>query len=519
MSDRSQKERLVLRLKPSPMPSSKSDSAMVSINGSARSSPSRETGKRSNPSDNPNHVHSKKLRGKCGLELPLNHLFTKSFGQIGCDSFVSRVLFEIEGFSKLTSMPIGLSETIVHDYPYDLTWSFSTQVKKINQIETLSLTAKCEPPLELRNSTWYNIIFASVRIPLTQSSSQGSSERSKDLIRTVDEVISNENPVLEFANIEGIKILKDASRGYITAEDSLTIEVIFEKHKFFKLIPYDSVPESHWLPQPELSENSGWPMPKLIYCLFNCPSKSDLKIKTADGVVPAHKMVISNVSDVLHKELYGEKAKDVIEYIHASSKIVLSILSYVYRRELIFGEEILLDLYEISCKVLCADIMTFCLYKMTPKIASQVLSSTPSVDAAFKTQLIERCQKVLVSDLSALHEQGLIKTVPRSVLSTILKSEELSLSEFELYRECDKWAEAECIRSNKQANGENKRAVLGDLRYLIRFPAMSNDELKSACEGDLLTEQEKVQILLSALNGPGSAVSNFNSAKRKLVKK
>ena len=51
------------------------------------------------------------------------------------------------------------------------------------------------------------------------------------------------------------------------------------------------------------------------------------------------------------------------------------------------------------------------------------------------------------------------------------------ISEIELFNACNRWAEAECLRQTLEPSGPNKRSVLGDCLFLLRFPIMSHADL------------------------------------------
>ena len=70
------------------------------------------------------------------------------------------------------------------------------------------------------------------------------------------------------------------------------------------------------------------------------------------------------------------------------------------------------------------------------------------------------------------------------------------ISEIELFRACDKWAEAECGRQELESTGENKRCVLGDCLSLICFHSMLLDDIVNVVSpSGVLTSEEKYALV------------------------
>lgn len=71
-------------------------------------------------------------------------------------------------------------------------------------------------------------------------------------------------------------------------------------------------------------------------------------------------------------------------------------------------------------------------------------------------------------------------TVERSVLESVVKREELNVTEVELYKAVDRWATEEVQRRGLTPDGETKRRILGeDILKAIRFPLISQKDFLS----------------------------------------
>eukprot|EP00823_Brevimastigomonas_motovehiculus_P005905 TRINITY_DN459_c0_g1_i1.p1 TRINITY_DN459_c0_g1~~TRINITY_DN459_c0_g1_i1.p1 ORF type:complete len:502 (+),score=130.37 TRINITY_DN459_c0_g1_i1:47-1552(+) len=94
--------------------------------------------------------------------------------------------------------------------------------------------------------------------------------------------------------------------------------------------------------------------------------------------------------------------------------------------------------------------------------------------------------------------KGFLSLSKDSIL-TILKSNNLSIGEVDLFDAVDRWAEAECKRQSLKPTGENKREVLGDAMNYIRFPDMSMAEVCSKVQSAGLLAADELLALFTYL--------------------
>jgi len=60
-----------------------------------------------------------------------------------------------------------------------------------------------------------------------------------------------------------------------------------------------------------------------------------------------------------------------------------------------------------------------------------------------------------------------------------------------------RWADAECIRQELDVTKENKRKVLGDAVYLIRFPLMPVEEFaQGPAQSGMISDREVIELFL-----------------------
>ena len=91
------------------------------------------------------------------------------------------------------------------------------------------------------------------------------------------------------------------------------------------------------------------------------------------------------------------------------------------------------------------------------------------------------------------------------------------IADIELFKSCNTWAEAECLRQEKEPSGENKRKVLGEALFCIRFPDMLQADIVSiVTPTGILTIEQRVH-LFENVNGGGETPKTFPSKEEHIL--
>lgn len=108
----------------------------------------------------------------------------------------------------------------------------------------------------------------------------------------------------------------------------------------------------------------------------------------------------------------------------------------------------------------------------------------------------ENCFSLIKRDTLRYLENDLFTKICKNVLKKIMELNEIDCREYQLFEHVMRWAEVDLKNKKLCVTGANKRAALGDLIYLIHFPAMSSDEFgRCTTEIGLLTSKEIEEIL------------------------
>ena len=112
-----------------------------------------------------------------------------------------------------------------------------------------------------------------------------------------------------------------------------------------------------------------------------------------------------------------------------------------------------------------------------------------------ESNLYDKCVRFInANGNEVLVKPGFGDLCPECV-EKIIRPNELVADEDKVFQGCMIWAGAECRRHKKQPSDENKRDMLGDLLYLIRFPTMDIAYFTHKVSmGNVLTHDETLSI-------------------------
>ena len=100
----------------------------------------------------------------------------------------------------------------------------------------------------------------------------------------------------------------------------------------------------------------------------------------------------------------------------------------------------------------------------------------------------------------------------------IIQPSDLNADEDKVYEGCIIWANAECRKDKKQPTDENRRAMLGDLLFLIRFPTMDITYFTHKVSlGNILTHDETLSIFQYFHGEVQQLPNRFNKKPRNRV--
>merc|ERR1719436_991978 len=118
--------------------------------------------------------------------------------------------------------------------------------------------------------------------------------------------------------------------------------------------------------------------------------------------------------------------------------------------------------------------------------------------------LEEKALQVITHQTADIVQESSWEEVDKSALVTVLSSDCLSAPESLLFEAMDRWASRECDRRAVKKTGDNKRGVLQEAVFLIRYLSLSAAEFAAGpAQSGILLQQESFSILMN-ISCPGS---------------
>ena len=128
------------------------------------------------------------------------------------------------------------------------------------------------------------------------------------------------------------------------------------------------------------------------------------------------------------------------------------------------------------------------------------------------------CFKYVFDNQKTVFECDTFYNLPYEFVLKVVSSEHLVLEENLIYNALFLWAEKACLDQSLEGTGENKRKVLRDIIYEIRFPLLSQDFFSEhISEKGILEEADEIKILKHYLHPkkPVAADFKFKTEPRK----
>ncbi|XP_055356232.1 BTB/POZ domain-containing protein 3-like [Paramacrobiotus metropolitanus] len=201
-------------------------------------------------------------------------------------------------------------------------------------------------------------------------------------------------------------------------------------------------------------------------------------------IFPAHKFALSISSDVFHTMFYGNwpsTGLDVIEIPEISPEGFANMLSYIYTDvvENLTPENVVQTLYcadKYDLSWLAERCTDFVLEQVKPDNCLMYLENalrwTPDYD-----RVVEKYLDFVDEHSVAVLQSENFSDIGKKTLEMIIRRDTLSAEEHIVCTAVDKWATAQCLRSQLEPSSVNRREVLGAALTFVRFPVMSDSQL------------------------------------------
>ncbi|KAK3588856.1 hypothetical protein CHS0354_035998 [Potamilus streckersoni] len=233
--------------------------------------------------------------------------------------------------------------------------------------------------------------------------------------------------------------------------------------------------------------------------------------------IKAHKYVLISRSSVFYDMLCGP--------VHNSNEIrITDIESEIFKQVLLFiyCEDITIDLNNVhgilnmAKKYSLQSLIDMCLRRlrvsMVPYNVCTILQNACICD---DVQLKEKCLKFIFRQPKEVFQFSDLSELSEKCMTEIIKSDDLALSEQEIYEGLLKYAVGKCHKTGIEPTIENKKCMLGGLLQHVRFPLMNKDYITEVVfESGFLSQEDEIKLLKHFVK-PQQSVDGFSMKKRK----
>ena len=273
-------------------------------------------------------------------------------------------------------------------------------------------------------------------------------------------------------------------------------------------------------------EDQGWQttrktLTERVEFLLNNSLMSDVSfvVRNASGEeesLAAHKFVLAVSSPVFYAMFYGELAesKNKIVLPDCDSESFLEFLRFLYSDKVNLTGGSVMQVSYLAKKYIVPELETECTNFLKENLSPEnVFDILPLAKKFEEEELVVRCWEVVDRSTQVALESETFPRITRELLEEVVKRDDLTIPEIDLFQAVDRWATAECTRKDLESVKDGKRIVIGEeVLSNIRFPLMSQGQFaeKVPCSG-LLSKDEMLELFMCF---SGMSVSSLKFIKR-----
>ena len=248
--------------------------------------------------------------------------------------------------------------------------------------------------------------------------------------------------------------------------------------------------------------------------MFNNSDMSDISFTCggSDKIFYAHKFVLGTSSAVFKAMFYGDLAEtnSTINLGDTDEKSLEEFLKFLYTNKCNWGsltvEDVGFVMY-LSKKYIVSSLTEECVQflkgEMEPRNVLYILEQAIHFD---EKHLEMKSWKFIDQNAQQIVILDCFSSISHKILACLLKRDGLKISEVKLFKAVLKWIDYQCSQKGLDPTRENRRSVIGDAIYDLRFLDMREDTFaKNVATSGLLTAEETVSIYnkFNGIESPG----------------
>ena len=244
--------------------------------------------------------------------------------------------------------------------------------------------------------------------------------------------------------------------------------------------------------------------------MFNNSDMSDISFtcEGSDKIFYAHKYVLGTSSAVFHAMFYGDLAEknSVVHLKDTDEESFEEFLRFIYTDECNLTTDNIISVMYLSKKYIMPSFTEYVKAKLVRDMKPGNVLDILEQSIHFEESDLERkCWQVIECRTSEVITSANFVNIKQTTLASLVKRNSLSASEIDLFQAVLKWIDHQCSEGGLELTTENRRSVIGDAVYDLRFLALNQEEFaKHVSKSGLLTAEELVPIYEKFSNLPSS---------------
>jgi BTB/POZ domain-containing protein 3/6 len=234
--------------------------------------------------------------------------------------------------------------------------------------------------------------------------------------------------------------------------------------------------------------------------MFNNSDMSDISFtcEGSDKTFYAHKYVLATSSAVFNAMFYGDLAEknSVVHLSDTDEKGLEEFLRFLYTDECNLTTENVMSVMYLSKKYIVPSLTEYVKAQLVRDMEpANVLDILEQVIHFEEKYLEMKCWQVIEWRASEVASSANFINIKQATLASLLKRNNLTIPEVELFQAVLKWIDHQCSQKSLELTTENRRSVVGEAVYDLRFIGMNQQEFaKHVSKSGLLIAEELVPI-------------------------
>ena len=234
--------------------------------------------------------------------------------------------------------------------------------------------------------------------------------------------------------------------------------------------------------------------------MFNNSEPSDISFtcEGSDQTFYAHKYVLAISSAVCKAMFYGDLAEknSVLHLSDTDEESLEEFLRFLYTDECNLTTDNVISVMYLSKKYIVPSLTEYVkaqlVRDMEPKNVLSILEQAIHFE---EKDLETKCWQVIEWRASEVASSANFVNIKQTTLASLLKRNHLNVAEVSLFQSVLKWIDHQCSLKGLEPTTENRRSVIGEAIYDLRFIAMNQEVFaKHVSKSGLLTTQDLVPI-------------------------